>query len=138
MLSSAAVHGMEQPNLNAPLPAVDSADIQALWRFMKLASPSQGNSSKGGEGDGADPSTVSFSHDLIANHCSAGADVNAVFLRTVLLRTALNSGLLAPWQKDTEFGAVVFQIAATFPIPRLASFDLGGFVTRLHDASDPR
>jgi hypothetical protein len=62
----------------------------------------------------------------------------AVFLRTVLLRTALDSGLLASWQKDAELSAVVFQVAATFPIPRLASFDLGGFVTRLRDTIGPR
>jgi hypothetical protein len=129
---------MEQPNLKAPLPAVDPADVQALWRFMKMASPSLGNSSKGGESAETYPSAVGFCRDLLAEHCSAGADVNAVFLRTMLLRTALDSGLLAPWQNDAELSVVVFQVAATFPIPRLASFDLSGFVTKLRDTSGLR
>jgi hypothetical protein len=127
---------MDQYNLNAPLPAVTSADVQALWRFMNMASPSRGNSSKGGEGAETYPSAVGFDRDLLAERCSAGADVNAVFFRTSLPGVLLRIELLSPWQHGAALSADVFQVEATLPIASLNEFDPHDFLAALGSAND--
>jgi hypothetical protein len=105
---------------------------------MNLVSPSL--SAPYGEAVGAEagPNAISFDYNLLAEHCSEGADVYAVFLRVMLLSFVLRSGLLAPWQDGAELGDAVFQAAATVPIARLAGFDPDEFIAMLPDASGPR
>jgi len=129
---------MEPASLNSPVPPVEPADVQALWRFVKMVNPSLGDPFKEGQNAETGAPAVSFDDKLLAEHCGAEANVNAVFLRAMLLSVVFRSGLLELWQKDAEISMVVFQAAATFPIPRLASFDPNDFMTQLSDESGPR
>lgn len=129
---------MGPASLNLPVAVVDPADVQAIWRILNLVSPSLSGSFKKEGSAETGSNAVSFDYDLLAGHCSVGADVYAVFLRVMLLSFMLRSGLLAPWQDGAELSAAVFQAAATVPIARLAGFDPDEFIALLPDASGPR
>jgi hypothetical protein len=127
---------MEHFNPNAPLSAVDPADVQAVWRLILKASP--GSANPIGEAQGAEecaPNT-SIGIGLIAQNCSAGADVYAVFFRASLLGQVFRQGLLSPWQQDGDLSPVVFQVIATIPAGSLQGFDTEAFLSRLRDMSD--
>lgn len=63
--------------------------------------------------------------DLIAEHCSVGANVEAVFFRHAIMQMLARQGLLAPWQHGEEIEDFVFQVFATYP------FHLGSSETKL-------
>lgn len=121
---------------NAPLSAVDPADIQELWRFMQKVVPGPAGPIDEALNAKAEPLTFGFDTSLVADHCSAGADVNAVFFRTTLIGLLLRMGLLVPWQHDEELSADVFQVAATLPIASLNEFDPNDFLAALGNAND--
>lgn len=129
---------MEHFDPNAPLSAVDPADVQAVWRFMHKASPGQADPIGEVQGGQACAPNMSIGLSLIAQNCSAGADVPAVFFRASLLGQLFRQGLLAPWQQDGDLSPVVFQVIATIPAGSLQGFDLEDLLSRLRDMNDVR
>jgi len=97
-----------------PIPAVDPRDLRAVWELTKQAQAQVAQS-------------ASFGIDarLLASVCSPGANVFAVSTRNALLDVLAQQGLLD--QPD----AVVFDVAATFPIARMDRFDPDDFIRQL-------
>jgi len=88
--------------LDGNIPAVSPLDIQRLW---SLQSQHPGDS-------------VSYCTSTISQICeSESADPVAVGARTMLLRTLLEQGVLENWREDDGLSKVVFDAAATFPLP---------------------
>jgi hypothetical protein len=66
---------------------------------------------------GSGPGTVGFEIALIAQQCGEGADPVAVFFRTALLQSLLQTGLLDVWRDGDRLYDVVFEAIAAFPLP---------------------
>jgi hypothetical protein len=66
--------------------------------------------------DAATEGCVAVSASLMANVCSPGADMGAVWLRASLLGIMLKQGVLAEWQRGTELDEAVYRVAATIPL----------------------
>ena len=72
-------------------------------------------------------------------HCSPGADVQAVLYRVGMLRMLARLELLSPWLRDGELANAVFKVAAVFPMKRLSvgirpeglPFDAQGFLAEI-------
>jgi hypothetical protein len=129
---------MEHFDPNAPLSAVDPADVRAVWRFMHKASPGPADPTGEAQGGRSCAPKMGIGINLIAQNCSEGADAHAVFFRALLLDWLVSQGLLSPWQQDGELSPVVFQVMATIPAGSLQGFDTEDFLSRLHDLSDVR
>jgi hypothetical protein len=127
---------MGPDSLNLPVPPVDPADVQAVWRFMCSMRPGLGDSTGDVQGAEYCASNVSIGIDLIAQNCSEGADAYAVFFRTSLLGVLLRMGLLSPWEHDGELAATVFEAAAKVPIASLEGFDPGALLEMLGGNGD--
>lgn len=127
---------MEHFNPNAPLSAVDPADVEALWRFMLKANPGFADPIAVAPGAQACAPNIGIDISLVARHCSDGADVYAVFFRTSLLGMLLRTGALSPWQREGELDAVVFEVAATLPISSLKGFAPDAFLAQVRKATD--
>ena len=54
--------------------------------------------------------------DTMARICSAGADLPAVWLRHIELRSLWRHGFLDDWQHGATLDEAVFRVAATIPI----------------------
>lgn len=131
-----SLFAMQPFDLNAPCPAVDPADVQALWRFMRKVSPGWADPIDEAQGPGAEAPTMGIDVRLMARACSEGADVYAVFIRTSLLRVLLHLGMLSPWQREGELSAVVFEAAATVPIGSINGFNPDDMLANIRGASD--
>ena len=127
---------MEHFDVSAPVPSVDPADVEAVWRFMNQVFPGVRDPFEESGGAATCPSTVSVDIGLYAEQCSEGADVYAVWLRTALLGVLYKMGMLAPWQQGGELNKAVFQVAATIPIANLNEFNPDAFIASLTGASD--
>jgi hypothetical protein len=106
-----------------PIPAVDPRDLRAVWELTKRAQAQVGPAQ-----------SASFGIDarLLASVCSPGANVLAVSTRGALLDSLAQQGLLAPPD------AVAFDVAATFPIPRMDRFNPDDFIRQLDNGrSEP-
>ena len=55
------------------------------------------------------PSSIGFSPEVLAQECSPGADVFAVWLRTAILDLLSQQGLLNSWLHDGELDERVFR-----------------------------
>jgi hypothetical protein len=114
-----------------PVPPVNPDDIKRLWRFISGAADKRQHI----EGEASAP-TMAFDEGLIAQQCSSGADVFAVFFRTALLQPLLRQGILNDWLEGNELRDTVFGAAATFPLQNgVESFDPNAFVERLRSSS---
>lgn len=129
---------MEQFDSITPLPAVDPADVQAVWQLMHEANAALGESYDEAAGTDASARAVGIDTSIVARVCSRGAEVQAVFFRTALIDLMLRMGLLNSWQQDAELGTAVYRVAATIPIASLNGFDPDSFLTMLRDISEPR
>jgi len=100
-----------KPRPDQPMPAVDPRDLRAVWELTKQAQTQVGPAQ-----------SASFGIDarLLAGVCSPGTNVFAVSMRNALL------GSLT--QQPDE---VAFDVAATFPIPRMDRFDPDDFIHQL-------
>jgi hypothetical protein len=99
-----------------------------VWRFIWEAVG--GRQATEGEG------SVGFDAGLIAQQCSSGAEVFAVFFRTALLQLLLRQGMLDDWREGDEFRDTVFGAAATFPLQHgIESFDPEAFIERLRSST---
>jgi hypothetical protein len=75
---------------------------------------------------------MGFSQRLLAQQCSAGADVLAVFWRTSLVNIMVQQGVLDEWREGNELREPVFWGAATFPLPNgLNHFEVAEFIGKL-------
>ena len=127
---------MKQLYPNARVPAVDPADVEAVWRFLNQVSPSVSGPFEEAGSDESGTPAVGFCTSLVAGHCSPGADVEAVSVRTMLVSVVFQMGLLTPWLQDGELDRRVFRVAATMPIDSLDRFSPEAFVAGLPGASD--
>jgi hypothetical protein len=116
---------MGQPDLealNEPVPTVRSADIRRVWSFLALEKARDPSAQAG----------IGIDYQVLAQQCNANSNVLAVFLRATLVEGLLQQGLLAKWREGNELRDCVFEVAATFPLPRgLADFDAKAFITAL-------
>jgi len=68
--------------------------------------------------------------ELMARACSRGANLPAVWFRYTRLRWLARQGVLAEWQRGTDFDDAVYRVAATIPMSGL-QLDQEAFVQRL-------
>jgi hypothetical protein len=88
----------------APVPPVGRDDLRRLHEtceYVRKQHPGK---------DGA------VSIDVMASVCSPGANLPAVWFRHTRLRLLVKQGRLAEWQRSTDLGDAVYQVAATIPI----------------------
>ena len=88
--------------IDGNIPAVSPLDIQRLWSLQSQHS--------------AD--SVSYSTKAILQICeSESADPIAVGARTALIPILLQQGVLENWRENDGLSKLVFDAAATFPLP---------------------
>ena len=111
-----------------PIPPVEPGDLRAVREFIDRvrAEMPETNVTK-------QPSSIGISAKLLAEVCSPGANVMAVYARSILLDVLVGQGLLAPWQHGARLDDAVFNVAATLPIPKLDLFDSDAFLQRLRE-----
>jgi hypothetical protein len=113
----------------APIPTVEANDVKRVWSLMSLSMAEMRADQSGTQT--AAP-TMGFSQSLLAQQCSSGADVLAVYLRASLISMLLQQGFLEEWHEGNELREPVFWGASTFPLPNgLNNFNPDEFVTRL-------
>lgn len=102
----------------ATIPAVSEDDLRRLHELsIDLTKRYSGK-------DGA------VSVDLMARACDPGANVPAVWLRHLELRSLLKQGVLAEWQNAARLDNAVYRVAAKIPMQGL-HFDQEAFVKKL-------
>jgi len=84
---------------SAPIPSVDPEDIKRIWPLTILAT--------GG---------VGIDNKLLAERCSPGTNVTAVFARAMLVRAMMERGALDKWLDAGTPQDKVFAVAATAPL----------------------
>jgi len=85
----------------APLPEVSVADFKRLWDYSRTSPPG-----------------TFVSYDFLRIEVSPGANIEALMLRSVMLRMLLENGDLAQWQHGDELDENVYRVAATFALNR--------------------
>ena len=60
--------------------------------------------------------------DLLARHCSPGADVPAVMFRCQFFLLLVQQGLLAPWLDGDKPSEFLFKVFAAYPV-HVGKFD---------------
>lgn len=83
--------------LSAPIPAVDPDDIKRVWSLAMT-------------GSGA------VDKRLLAERCSTGANVLAVWMRAMLIKGLMQKGLLEKWRDGDTLEDRVFAVGATAPM----------------------
>jgi hypothetical protein len=74
----------------------------------------------------------SVSLKLLASLCDPKANVVAVCFRSMLVETLLQQGRLDRWREGHSLRDKVFEVAASFPLPRgLENADIDAFVAAL-------
>jgi len=109
-----------------PAPPVDVNDLKRVWEFIgtvraKLAS----RQNEAGAASGPQP--FGIDRDLLAKHCSAGANVHAVMFRCQFMQMLIQQGLLAPWLRGGNPDELLFQVFATYPV-HIGEFDTGALL----------
>jgi hypothetical protein len=82
--------------MSGPVPKVSPEDIKGIWPLVASLEADAGIDSK-----------------LFAERCSPDANVQAVFVRTSLIRALLQQGLLDKWREGDHLHDKVFELAAT-------------------------
>ena len=115
-----------------PIPAVNPEDLREVWELMQEARAQVLGS---GEPEGAtQQSAIGIDVAVLAEACSPGANVLAVWARSALLDMLERQGLLTPWQRGTQMDDAVFGVAASFPIPGIDRFDPEALLRQLSTA----
>ena len=105
-----------------PAPPVDPNDSKSLWEFVRT---------------GLRPAeSVGFAHDLLAEHCSPGADVPAVMFRCSFFMLFMKQGLLAPWLDGDKPSEFLFQVFATYPV-HVGKFDTETLLQHIREKERP-
>jgi hypothetical protein len=108
--------------MNEPVPTANSTDVRRIWSFLALERAR----------DALGQAGVSYSVQVLAEHCEASVNVLAVFLRATLVDALLQQGLLDGWREGNAPSDSVFEVAATFTLPRgLTEVDFQAFITAL-------
>ena len=103
--------------IKQPVPAVRAVDVRRVWSCL---------ASEQAHG------TSSISLKLLAALCDENANVLAVWCRATLVGALPREGRLEQWRQGDGLRDEVFELAATFPIPRgLQGVDLDAFVDAL-------
>lgn len=101
-----------------PAPDVDPGDLKSLWEFVRT---------------GLRPAeSIGFAHDLLAKHCSPGANVPAVMFRCQFIMLLMKQGLLAPWLDGDRPYEFLFQVFATYPV-HVGEFDTENLLQHIRD-----
>jgi hypothetical protein len=101
----------------SPIPPVAVADIARVFGFLRTLTP--------GEPDQA-ASALSVDTELIRAQCVTGSDPNAVFIRTVLLFSLMQGGVI-----DATAGPRLFEVAARLQLANGEDFDPKDFIEAL-------
>ena len=126
----------EAMNAGRPTPAVAPADVSRVWAFMGKARTALGQDKQ--QNAAEEPSSIGFSPESLAQECSPGADIFAVWLRTAILELLSQQGLLNPWLRDGQLDERAFQVAASFPIAGIEQFNPDEFLDQLRAETDLR
>ena len=113
-----------------PIPAVNTGDLRTVREFMDRVR-SENPEAKASK----PPSAIGIDSKLLAELCGPGANVLAVFARSILLDVLVGQGVLAPWQRGARLDDAVFDVASTFPMPKFDQFDPDAFLLRLRNPS---
>ena len=96
--------------LSGPVPNVDPEDIKRIW---PLVTPLEGG--------------VGIDNRVLAELCSPGANIIAVFARAMLIRAMIQDGRLNRWLEGNTPQDKVFAVVATAPLtPQEEKFDFDG------------
>jgi hypothetical protein len=110
---------------------VDPVDLRSAWNMVRSFQPlipdQQG----------------SISIKFYERACSPGADVMAVWHRLSRLQLLCQQGHLSAWLRDDEPVEAVFQVAATFPMPKMEpgvvrqgpSLDVAEFIKQVEESA---
>ena len=111
--------------LTEPVPPVKPSDIRRVWSFLAVEKAlfTSVERAEGGFG---------ISCRVLAEQCDVHSNVVAVFFRATLVQLFLQQGLLDGWRDGDGLGDRVFEVAATFRLPRgLTDVDTAGFSAAL-------
>ena len=109
-----------------PAPQVDPNDLKSLWEFVKTV---QKELPRPSESFGIDS-------DLLAEHCSPGADIPAVMFRCSFFMLFMKQGLLAPWLDGDKPFEFLFQVFATYPV-HVGKFDTETLLQHIREKDRP-
>ncbi len=116
-----------------PLPQVNPDDLKRVWELFRSVqatlSRRRGDTAASGP---AEP--FGIQQDIVAQHCSPGADVPATVLRCQFLGVLLQQGVLAPWLDGENPCELLFREFATYPV-HLGEFDMGPLLQHLQEKS---
>ena len=90
---------------SAPVPAVDPEDMRRVWPLFELVW-------RGKQGTGA----TGIDTRLLAEHCSAGANIAAISARVALTKALQQQGLLDAWREGDSLRPKVFEVTAKCPL----------------------
>jgi len=112
---------IESIDAGAPLPEVDADDLKRLWEIAGESLPCE----------------KAIGWDLLKHALSPGANVEAAFLRFLMLDALFKHGDFAQWQHGDELDGAVFHAAATFGIDRtMNTFPGYAILNQLRKESD--
>ena len=103
-----------------PAPQVDPNDLKSLWEFVSAVQNSSSSPPK--KTDPRRGESVGIDSDLLAKHCSPGADVSAVMFWYQFFMLLMKQGSLAPWLDGDKPSEFLFQVFATYPV-HVGEFD---------------
>lgn len=89
---------------SAPIPPVHPDDLKSTWALFADARRTHGDN-------------VGLSSELIEEACRPGADVKALFLRSVFVTALLEQGALNDWLDSGVPQPRVFEVVARHPFP---------------------
>jgi hypothetical protein len=105
--------------------SVDPVDLKSLWRIINVF-------------QAIDPSGSGIGSKTLADACSDGADIEAIWFRAIVL--SLMPGMLAPWTHRGELDDAVFNIVAVFPMREMGAgegppFDVQELLKQIEQAA---
>jgi hypothetical protein len=93
----------ESVRSGAPAPPVEPEDVKRVWQLIRTTRQRLANARGPREAGGSSGEVaVGIQDNLVAEHCSPGANSSVVFFRCQMLGVFLKQGLLAPWQHGEE------------------------------------
>jgi hypothetical protein len=117
----------------APAPPVEPEDVKRVWQFIRTTQQKQANARGPREAGGSSAEgAVSIQDNLVAEHCSPGANASAVFFRCQMLALLMKQRLLAPWQHGEEIDDFLFQVFASYPL-HVGNFDVEALLQHIRE-----
>jgi hypothetical protein len=98
----------------APLPPIDPEDLKRIRDYFQTVRAKLAKAPGLQDGTPEEP-RFGVQLNLIAEHCSPGANVEALFFRYSILEMLTRQGLLSPWRHGEEFDDFVFNVFASYP-----------------------